>query len=157
MSKIDKEWDAYKDKLQEHKIFLANKEIKKLKGDKKILRVLAVNKFGLVNCDRLINNPLGAKIVVSYTDVNGKRLNLKNVVLIEKGRNAIFRFKKEIQFNPEKENLLWGLTANGRLAYFSTNDFKGLRATSGKVILKMNVHPTELNTYDEIINVLFPN
>jgi len=157
MSKIDKEWDAYKDKLQEHKIFLANKEIKNLKGDKKILRVLAVNKFGLVNCDRLINNPLGAKIVVSYTDVSGKKLDLKNVVLIEKGKNTLFRFKKEIQFNPEKENLLWGLTKNGRLAYFSTNDFKGLEATSGKVILKMRVHPTELNTYDEIISVLFTN
>jgi len=154
---IEKEWNTYDVKLQEYKVFRARKEVKELKGSQKILRTLQVNNFGFVNCDRPINYPQGAKILVTYVNANGQEIKLKNVVLIEKGRNALFRYKSEIKFNPNKENLLWGITKNGKLAYFSTDNFKALAATSGNVTLQMNVHPTELVTYDEIISVLFPN
>ncbi len=154
---IEKEWDAYDVKLQEYKVFRARKDIKNLKGAQKILRTLQVNNFGFVNCDRPINIPKGGKIFVTYVDANGKEIKLKNVVLIEKGRNALFRYTNEIKFNPNKENLLWGITKKGRLAYFSTENFQNLEATTGNVKLQMNVHTAVLNTYDEIINVLFPN
>ena len=154
---IEKEWDEYDVKLQGYKVFRARKEIKELKGSQKILRTLQVNNFGFVNCDRPINIPKGGKIVVTYVDSNGKNIRLNNVVLIEKGRNALFRYKNEIKFNPNRENLLWGITKKGRLAYFSTENFKALEVTTGNVILQMNVHPNELVTYDEIISVLFPN
>jgi hypothetical protein len=154
---IEKEWDVYDVKLQEYKVFRARNDIKNLKGAQKILRTQQVNNFGFVNCDRPINIPKGGKIVVTYVDASGKEIELKNVVLIEKGRNALFRYTNEIKFNPNKENLLWGITKKGRLAYFSTENFQNLEATTGNVKLQMNVHPAVLNTYDEIINVLFPN
>ena len=154
---IEKEWDEYGVKLQEYKVFRARKEIKELKGSQKILRTLQVNNFGFVNCDRPINIPKGGKIVVTYVDANGKKIKLKNVVLIEKGRNALFRYTNEIKFNPNNENLLWGITKKGKLAYFSTENFKSLETTTGNVTLQMNVHPKVLDTYDEIISVLFPN
>ena len=154
---IEKEWDAYAIKLQKYRVFRARKEIKNLKGSQKILRTLQVNNFGFVNCDRPINIPKGGKISVTYVDANGKEFKLHNVVLIEKGRNALFRYTNEIKFNPTKENLLWGITKNGKLAYFSPENFKALETTTGNVTLQMNVHPKKLVTYDEIISVLFPN
>lgn len=152
---IENEWSEYENKLKEHKLFLAKDEIKELKGDKKILRSLEVNNFGFVNVDKPIDYPQGAVIKAKYVDENGKKISLKQVVLIEKGRNALYRYKKEIKFNPNNDNLLWGITKEGKLAYFTNENFKSLNKTTEKVTLKMNVHSSVLNSYDEIISVLF--
>ena len=152
---IENEWAEYESKLKDYKIFLAKDEIEKLKGQKKILRTLEVNNFGFVNVDKPIDYPQGATIKAKFVDANGKKISLKQVVLIEIGRNALYRYKKEIKFNPNNDNLLWGVTKEGKLAYFTNEDFKSLEKTSGKVTLKMNEHSTELNSYDEIMAVLF--
>ena len=71
------------------------------------------------------------------------------------GGNALYRYTKTIHFNPESQNVLWGLTEDNKLAYFTIEDFKALKARSGEVVFKMRVHPEELQTYDEIMAVLF--
>lgn len=152
---IENEWAEYESKLKDYKIFLAKDEIEKLKGQKKILRTLEVNNFGFVNVDKPIDYPQGATIKAKFVDANGKKISLKQVVLIEIGRNALYRYKKEIKFNPNNDNLLWGVTKEGKLAYFTNENFKSLESTYGKVTLKMNVHPTILKSYDEIVKVLF--
>ena len=99
--------------------------------------------------------PKEAKVEASFVDENGKALDLKQVVLVEMGVNALYRYTKTIHFNPESQNILWGITEDGKLAYFTTSDFKNLEARSGEVVFKMRVHPEELKTYDEIMAVLF--
>ena len=91
----------------------------------------------------------------SFVDDNGNPIVLKQVVLVELGVNALYRYTKTVHFNPESQNILWGMTEDGKLAYFTASDFKNLEARSGKVAFKMRVHPEELKTYDDIMNVLF--
>ncbi len=153
--KIDKEWNIYKNELRKYKLFLVKDEIEKLNGERKILRTLEVSNFGFVNSDRPIDFPKGSEIVPSYVNKNGEKLKLKQVVLIERGRNALFRYNNKIKFNPKKENILWGITEKGKLAYFSNENFKSLKKRSGKTELQMNIHPKELKTYDEIVAILF--
>ena len=134
---------------------MQRKEIESLTGSKKIMRTLEVNQFGVVNLDYPHVYPKGAKLDASFVDENGKALDLKQVVLVEIGVNALYRYTKTIHFNPESQNILWGMTEDGKLAYFTASDFKNLEARSGKVAFKMRVHPEELKTYDDIMNVLF--
>ncbi|WP_150111940.1 hypothetical protein [Flavobacterium sasangense] len=152
---IDDAWSNYNKKHIEYKAFFARKEIKELNGASKIMRTLEVNQFGLVNLDYPHVYPKGAKLDASFVDENGKPIVLKQVVLVELGVNALYRYTKTVHFNPESQNILWGITEDGKLAYFTASDFKNLEARSGEVVFKMRVHPDELKTYDEIMAVLF--
>jgi hypothetical protein len=152
---IEAAWANYDRKANEYNRFMQRKEIESLTGSKKIMRTLEVNQFGVVNLDYPHVYPKGAKLDASFVDENGKALDLKQVVLVEMGVNALYRYTKTIHFNPESQNVLWGLTEDNKLAYFTIEDFKALKARSGKVVFKMRVHPTELKTYDDIMNVLF--
>ncbi|WP_264558174.1 hypothetical protein [Flavobacterium sp. N2270] len=154
--KIEREWAIYDKQLEEYKLFFAKNEIEKTNGSQKIIRSLEVNNFGFVNVDRPIDFPQGGVINPIYVDANNNKIQLKEVVLIETGRNSLYRYKNEIKFNPNNENLLWGLTEEGKLAYFTKQDFKKITQINGNVTLKMNIHPEELKSYDEIIAVLFP-
>lgn len=154
--KIEREWAIYDKQLEEYKLFFAKNEIEKTNGSQKIIRSLEVNNFGFVNVDRPIDFPQGGVINPIYVDANNNKIQLKEVVLIETGRNSLYRYKNEIKFNPNNENLLWGLTEDGKLAYFTKQDFKKITQINGNVTLKMNIHPEELKSYDEIIAVLFP-
>lgn len=155
--KIERDWDIYNRQLKEYNLFFAKNEIEKIKGTQKIIRSLEVNNFGFVNVDRPIDFPQGAIINPNYVDENNNQIPLKEVVLIETGKNALYKYKNEIKFNPKNDNLLWGLTKEGKLAYFSKEDFKQINQNKGKVTLKMRIHPIKLTSYDEIIAVLFPN
>lgn len=95
------------------------------------------------------------KMKVSFTNEANEPLVLKNVVLVELGTNALFRYQETIQYNPNKSNYLWGITPEGKFAYFTSEDFKQLNHKKNKATLKMHIHPEELNTYDEIMKVLF--
>lgn len=155
--KIERDWAIYDKQFKEYKLFFAKSEIEKTYGSQKIIRSLEVNNFGFTNIDRPIDYPQGANINPIYVDQFNNKITLKEVVLVEIGRNSLFRFSNEIKFNPANDNLLWGLTNEGKLAYLTKENFKLIDKLIGRVTLKMQVHPVELNSYDEIMAVLFPN
>jgi hypothetical protein len=152
---IAKRWETYRNKRNEYQLYFFNKNIGKLKESEKIMRTLEVSNFGIVNLDWLDAYPQGAEVTPIFVDEEGNTLSLTNIVLIEKGKNALYRYPNNIHFNPKEENILIGITKNGLLAYFTANDFKALQTTRGKIVFKMNIHPKPLQSYDEIINVIF--
>ena len=157
---IETEWDNY---FKIKKIyaeagmldFFNKEEVKSLEGKDKIMRTLEINNFGFINCDYPSSYPKGAELMAKFEDKNGNKIKLKNVVLIEKGRNALFRYKNKIKFNPTKENILWGITESGNLAYFNSDDFKTINSTTGSYTFAMKVHTEKLQTYEDIVGVLF--
>ena len=135
--------------------YFQKEEIKSMEGEKKILRRLEISNFGCINCDYPSSYPQGAELTVQFEDKQNNKIKLTNIVLIVKGRNALFRYKDKIKFNPSKENLLWGITGNGKLAYFNSDDFKSVNSTSGNYTFVMTIHEKELKTYEDIVSVLF--
>jgi hypothetical protein len=153
---LQKRWEDYIKKVNMHKEFFMKKEIAELKGTAKIIRTLEVNKFGFVNVDRPIDYPQGAEVLPIYQDEKGNLINLREVLLIEIGRNTLYSYKKEVKFNPKNNNLLWGILPNGKFAYFTNADFASLNLSDKTPIFTMRVHPKKLESYDEIMQVLFP-
>lgn len=78
-----------------------------------------------------------SEVITDIQQQEDQSLSLSNVVLIEKERNVLFRYDNQIKFNPEKENLLWGVTSKGELAYF--RQFDSLDINSSRQTLKMNI------------------
>ena len=155
--KIEREWNAYEKKLRVYNTFMAKKSVEGLSFERRITRTMQVNNFGFVNCDYPTSYPSGAKIHAIYVDSNNKEIKLHDIVMIEKGRNALYRYMSKIRYNPEKENLLWGITEEGKLAYFTPEDFNKIDLSKKEAFFRMRIHTTELKTYDEIMSVLFPD
>tara|TARA_B100001094_G_scaffold331313_1_gene399196 strand:+ start:1174 stop:2604 length:1431 start_codon:yes stop_codon:yes gene_type:complete len=153
--KIKKEWETYNKALKKYNIAVFNKNLKNLDANERLTRSLKLNSFGFVNCDYPSSYPSGARLSAKFENEKANEIKLENIVLIEKGRNALFRYSDTIKFNPEKENILWGITESGKVAYFKANDFKKIKVTDGDYIFKMAVHDEELKTHEDITSLLF--
>ena len=148
---LKKPWTDYDALVSEYR----KNEIKKLNGAEKIIRTLEINEFGFVNCDYPTSYPTGGTVIPSYTDENGARVTLPNVVLVDKGTNALFRYTKKATYNPNSKNVLWGLTKENKLVYFKEADFAQLSKTNNNQDITMHVHDGELKSYSDIMKVLF--
>ena len=105
--------------------------------------------------DLPIDYPKGGKVDPIYVDEHGNHITLSNVVLVEKNTNALFRYTSTIRYNPQADNLLWGITTDKKIAYFKNEDFKKLIAVKGKQKLQMHVYKGKWNSYEAIMKLLF--
>jgi hypothetical protein len=131
------------------------KGVSNLEGELKIIRTFQINGFGIVNCDAPRSYPQGAELIASFQNKNNHTIQLNQIVLVEKGMNGIFRYKDIVKFNPERENLLWGITSDNKLAYIKSEEMKAIKQTKGNYKFTMNIHPDKLTTYEDICKVLF--
>jgi hypothetical protein len=149
--KIKFEWDKYYGIVKAYQKL----QIKNLSGEEKIIRTLTINNFGFVNCDTPKSYPSGGEFNPIYVDENGKILTLNNVVLIEKNTNALFRYSDKVKYNPNNDNLLWGLTKDNKIAFIKNVDFRSLTKTTEKQKVPMHIHKEKVKTYEDVANVLF--
>lgn len=115
---------------------------------------ITVNSFGIWGLNSLASLPQGATLTPHFVDEQGKEIAFENgkVYMIEKGRNVLFSFsdKSAISFNPEKQTMIWGLTADNKLAVFRYEDFKSLNKQSGECIFAMQISDKELTDETQI-------
>ena len=65
----------------------------------------------------------------------------------------LFRYKNQINYNPEKANILWGITSTGALAYFNEVQFKSLNKTAKKQTITMDIISPDKLSYDAITSL----
>ena len=143
---IEKLWKKYEFDLIKNKI-------QKSDLNEKITRTLEVNQFGFVNLDYPTSYPKGIELPAVFSDINGNKLLLRNIVLIEKGTNAIYRYKDVIKFNPEKDNILCGITEDNQLAYIKKDELAKYSSTSKKI--KMRIFEGKLTKYEDVYKFVF--
>ena len=141
-------WDKYE-------LDLAKVAILKSNLNEKITRTLEVNQFGFVNIDYESSFPTGVELKPNFVDADGKILELKNVALIEKETNAIYRYTNKIKFNPKKTNILIGITADNKLAFIKSKDLNKLSNNSASI--QMYIYENKLVSYDDIFKFIFKN
>ncbi len=145
---IEKLWKKYEFDLIKNKI-------QKSDLNEKITRTLEVNQFGFVNLDYPTSYPKGVELPAVFTDINGNKLLLRNIVLIEKGTNAIYRYKDVIKFNPYKDNILCGITEDNKLAYIKKDELA--KHTKNSKRIKMHLFEGKLTKYEDVYSFLFAN
>ena len=146
IAKILKEWKNYE-------LALAKLKIKQANLNEKIIRTLQVNQFGFVNLDYPSSYPSGVELPAVFADINGNKLSLNNIVLIEKGTNAIYRYKDVIKFNPKKDNILCGITSDNKLAFIKKDELAKYSNNSKKII--MRIFEGKLNKYEDLYEFIF--
>lgn len=125
-----------------------------------VARQFRLNSFGVYNSDSPCFYPkeqiLMAKLV--YKNLPDSNLKHGNTFLVERGRNLMFTYWDLLDFgyNPQKNNLLWTVTSDNKLALFKGTDFnqlKGLQKGSN-VSLPMEIIDVEFTSEDQIRHYL---
>ncbi|MCX6310067.1 MAG: hypothetical protein NT084_00320 [Bacteroidetes bacterium] len=115
-----------------------------------VVREFLVMNFGIWNSDCPASLPEGKPMLVKLIDSRTKKaLVCDHVILVEKGRNAIFTYYArdlaQFQFNKDAENLLWAVTSDGKLAVCSSEDLQKIAGRS-EANLTMTVQSEDLKT-----------
>ncbi len=122
-----------------------------------VYRTLSVYRFGTYNCDSPVSWPREANVVASLEGEDGEKLDLTCLNLIEKDRNAVFPYApgrgecKEFKFNPSKDNVLWAMTIDNKLAVVDAQNFKQQQTQQGgRVKFKFKLIDKDFNNADEV-------
>lgn len=122
-----------------------------------IYRTFSVYRFGTYNCDSPVSWPREASVVASLANESGEKLDLACLNLVEKDRNAVFPYgaaKGELsgfKFNPSKDNVLWAMTMDNKLAVVDAHSFKEQLGTQkGKVKFRFKLIDKDFKTAEEV-------
>ena len=119
-----------------------------------VFRTFQVNRFGFWNSDCPSYMPAGANVMASLIDARtGKPLGYQDCYLVEKGRNAMFCYHpgslNSFRFNPAKDNMVWVVTNDMKVAVIKPEQFKASKITGNKMELELNVIDKKFKTTDE--------
>lgn len=122
-----------------------------------VYRTLSVYRFGTYNCDSPVSWPREANVVASLESESGEKLDLACLNLIEKDRNAVFPYApikgecRDFRFNPSKDNVLWAMTMDNKLAVVDMHSFKEQQsAQQGRVKFRFKLIDKDFKTADEV-------
>lgn len=123
-----------------------------------VARAFNVTQFGTWNCDSPIPKPSGANVSATFANREGEILNLKQINLIEKNKNAIFTYDqaqfKNFKYNPKEENTLVAFVDENKLAIFRANKFDEIE--KNKFTFKMEVIDVKSLNKEHIKQLLIP-
>ncbi|MBU0487933.1 MAG: hypothetical protein KKA07_07920 [Bacteroidetes bacterium] len=112
--------------------FLTEKERKSKMMDavNSVVREFRVANMGIFNCDRPNDAPKGPKIMPSFCDEDGNPLIIRPIYLTELDKKVMFTYPgtlfEFVTYNPKRENVLWGFTKCGKLAWSKSDKFPDL-------------------------------
>lgn len=119
-----------------------------------VFRTFQVASFGIWNCDQPNRMPQGALVAAKLKDAKTKEpLKIQTCYLVEKGRNAMFTYYptalNNFRFDPKRENLLWVVTNDLKVAFIKSSDFSAAQKTSGEMTLELNVIDKSFKSTEE--------
>jgi hypothetical protein len=116
-----------------------------------VMREFVVNEFGIWNSDCKSSLPEGQELFVKLLDSRSKKpIETTHVFLVEKGRNAIFTYStsdlRTFRFNPKSENLIWAVTADGKIAVAHAEALQRIAPDAKEAEITLDVATTTATT-----------
>ncbi|MCI5058855.1 MAG: hypothetical protein MRY83_22265 [Flavobacteriales bacterium] len=122
----------------------------------RVVRNFTASRFGIFNCDSPQKFPKGEAVIAKVTDKSGNPVMINTLYLASIDRNALFTYgnTQKIKWNPNHENVLWGVTSDNRLAVFRAVDFEEIPSNQSSYTFAMDLSEGELNEESEIKDFL---
>ena len=156
--------DAKKNKEELNRIIAqqqiqAESEQRILKANRKkqieINRIFEIEKFGIWNCDQIINiNTI--EIFAKFIDKSNNKIDISQISLVNKALNGVFIFNgNTIRITPNSTSVIWGIYEE-EFYYFTYKNFKesNIDKTTKEFTFQMNKYPNKLNNYNELKEIL---
>jgi hypothetical protein len=128
-------------------------QFKQMSTDEKVMRMFAVNSFGVYNCDKPSVFPKGVLCSANLMNEKNTKLMCYDVFLVDRAKNGLFTYVKnpitKFSFDPQSTNLLWTVE-NGVLYWLKPEQFSDMKTSDEITNLKMNRVDFQFKTADEI-------
>ena len=120
-----------------------------------VYRTFQVADFGIWNCDCPNRLPTGASVVAKLKDAKTKNeIQIQTCYLVEKGRNVMFTYYPQslnnFKFDPTKENMIWAVTNDLKVAIIKPEQFKAAQKANGEMPLELNVIDKKFQSSEEV-------
>lgn len=120
-----------------------------------VFRTFQVSNFGIWNCDRPNSLPSGATVIAKLKDAKTNNdLEVEYCYLVEKGRNAMFTYYpyglNNFKFNPAKENMIWAVTKDLKVAILKPEGFKATTTEKGVKHFELTVLDKSFKSSEEV-------
>lgn len=126
---------------------------KQMETTQKVVRMFAVNSFGVYNCDSPNAYPKGILCTANIKNDLNKNLMCYDVYLVDSQRNALFTYSRNpitnFSFNPKAKNMLWTVE-HGVLYWLKPEQFNSITASSGAKDLLMNKVDQKFESVEEM-------
>jgi hypothetical protein len=144
-------WEAQQEAMKQQAAEMALQASK----TNQVYRVMQISNFGTFNCDNPKMLPKGNTVMASFSDKEGNKLSLYNVLLVEKKRNTYFTYYPQafdkFSYNPKEENLILSVTPGGKgFAIFTVDEFKSVPSKKGLYEFRMTVVDREFENIKEL-------
>lgn len=120
-----------------------------------VYRTFQVADFGIWNCDCPSRLPSGMSVIAKLEDSKTKKaLDIQSCYLVEKGRNVMFSYYpqtlRNFKFDPSKENMVWVVTNDLKVAVIKPEQFKASKKVGGEMELELNVIDKSFKSSEEV-------
>ncbi len=140
--------------LEREWIAQENNNFKLMSNEEKVMRVFAINSFGVYNCDKPSVYPKGILCSAVLTNEKNIKIWCYDVFLVDKSRNGLFTYNKnpiaQFSYNPSVSNLLWTVDENGALYYLSPDEFKNIKTANGMQTFQLKKVEQKFKTIEEM-------
>lgn len=126
---------------------------KQMETTQKVVRMFAVNSFGVFNCDNPSVYPKGILCTANIKNDLNKNLICYDVYLVDKEKNGLFTYTRNpvanFSFNPKSKNMLWTVE-HGVLYWLKPDQFNSITASSGAKDLVLNKVDQKFESVEEM-------
>ena len=124
-------------------------------SDDVVFRSFIAKKFDVIyNCDRLAHMSGFLTLRAGFEDNKGNVFHPLQVYMANTRLNGLTTFyDPKISYEPTAKNVMWGITSDNKLAYFTSEDFKTVPKTDSYTF-KMRIYEGELKSEDDVRKVL---
>ncbi|MCX6297429.1 MAG: hypothetical protein NTX97_15495 [Bacteroidetes bacterium] len=122
-------------------------------NNEKVLRMFAVNSFGVYNSDCAKTYPKGVLCTANIKNEKKNNLRCYDVYLVDKQRNGLFTYSRNpltnFSFDPTSKNMLWTVE-DGVLYWLKPEQFGSISGSDGAKDLIMNRVDQKFSSVEEL-------
>lgn len=123
-----------------------------------VTRAFIVSKFGIWNCDRPADFPPGDKVAARFFDQSGEEIPLQVAYLCDKKSKQVYTYNPDqfhrFTFDPKGNNVVWGIRADGKIAYGLNNVFSAENRRGKEMHFGLNIIHDRLTTLKQVKDLL---
>ncbi len=145
-------------KRQQEALIKSNEEriaaqYKQMETNQKVMRMFAVNSFGVFNCDNPSVYPKGVLCTANIQNDLKKNLLCYDVYLVDNLKNGLFTYTRNpitsFSFNPNAKNMLWTVE-NGVIYWLKPEQFNAIKGSDGAQNLVLSKVDKTFETVEEM-------
>ena len=157
--RVERAWKRYMRALSRQQLLADNgsADWRQRSAERRVTRTLEVLQFGILNIDKPFVLDAPVQLMATYVDSTGTKLTLEGVQVVDVSAQVLYPCRDGlVQLHPRQDQLLFGTTPSGALAFVRTRDLGPLSRDLEAFTFPMRVARLDNLSPEAVIDLLLP-